>query len=96
MPPGYKKPISLGDKGADVDWLIYQLSILYEHPYEKTTGHIFDRETRKKVMDFQKSVNLPVSGIVGPRSWIFINSIEGINIPLLYQEESRRTMVGEN
>ncbi|RPG49922.1 MAG: peptidoglycan-binding protein [Gammaproteobacteria bacterium TMED1] len=96
MPPGYKKPISLGDKGADVDWLIYQLSILYEYPYEKTTGHVFDRETRKKVMDFQKSVNLPVSGIVGPRSWIFINSIEGINIPVLYQEESRRTMVGEN
>ena len=73
MPPGYKNPISLGDKGADVDWLIYQLSLLYEHPYKKTTGHVFDRATRKKVMDFQKSVNLPVSGIVGPRSWIFVN-----------------------
>ena len=59
-------------------------------------GHIFDSTTKKNVIDFQKSVNLPVSGIVGPFSWIFINNIEGIDIPLLYEEESRRLIVGKN
>ena len=96
MPPGYKDPISLGDKGADVDWLIYQLSILHENPPVKMIGHVFDSETKKNVIDFQKSVNLPISGIVGPLSWIFINNIEGINIPLLYEEESRRLIIGKN
>ena len=96
MPPGYQRPISLGDRGADVDWLVYQLSILEDDPNDKITGHLFDKTTSEKVMLFQKSANLTANGIVDPLSWIYLNSIEAINIPVLYQAESDNPSIGED
>lgn len=96
MPPGYQRPISLGDRGADVDWLVYQLSILEDDPNDKITGHVFDKTTSEKVMLFQKSANLTANGIVDPLSWIYLNSIEAINIPVLYQAESDNPSIGED
>ncbi len=83
MPPGYQTATSFGDSGADVDWLIYQLAVFEQRTPAQTTGFTFDETVVQRVKRFQESVNVPANGVVGPRSWIHINSIEGVNIPFL-------------
>ena len=83
MPPGYKTPISLGDVGADVDWLVNQLAVLEPDRPNQTTGYTFDDNILEQVKRFQRNTDLPASGVVDPRVWIHINSVEGINIPFL-------------
>lgn len=83
MPPGYQKPTILGDSGADVDWLVYQLAVFEQRIPDKTIGFTFDEAVVMRVKRFQESVNVPANGVVDPRSWIHINSIEGVNIPFL-------------
>ncbi len=83
MPPGYQKPTILGDSGADVDWLVYQLAVFEQRIPDKTIGFTFDESVVMRVKRFQESVNVPANGVVDPRSWIHINSIEGVNIPFL-------------
>ncbi|HAK52017.1 MAG TPA: hypothetical protein DCM54_08975 [Gammaproteobacteria bacterium] len=83
MPPGYQTPTTLGDNGADVDWLVYQLAIFEQRTPDQTTGFTFDESVVQQVKHFQESVNVPANGVVDPTSWIHINSIEGVNIPFL-------------
>ena len=83
MPPGYQRATSFGDSGADVDWLVYQLAVFEQRTPAQTTGFTFDEAVVQRVKRFQENVNVPANGVVGPRSWIHINSIEGVNIPFL-------------
>jgi general secretion pathway protein A len=86
MPPGYTKPLSLGDSGSAVDWLVYQLALLNKRSPSQTTGYTFDAAVLNQVRRFQTSVDVPANGIVDPQTWIYLNNIEGINIPLLRQD----------
>ena len=83
MPPGYTKPLSLGDNGSAVDWLVYQLAVLNKRSPSQTTGFTFDAAVLNQVRRFQTSVDITANGIVDPQTWIYLNNIEGINIPLL-------------
>jgi general secretion pathway protein A len=83
MPPGYTKPLSLGDNGSAVDWLVYQLAVLNKRSPSQTTGFTFDDAVLNQVRRFQTSVDITANGIVDPQTWIYLNNIEGINIPLL-------------
>lgn len=86
MPPGYLLPISEGSRGATVDWLGAQLSI-YDGLPELAPATTFDNLLTGRVESFQKSVNLPPTGIVGPETWIHLNSIEGIGVPFLVKKQ---------
>jgi len=82
MPPGYQAPVSEGSEGATVEWLASQLSAFDGLPLIPTSA-IFDASLTKRVQAFQRSVNLETSGVVGPETWIHLNSIEGIGVPFL-------------
>jgi len=94
MPPGYQSPISEGSKGATVDWLGAQLSVFDGLPL-RTANAIFDNSLAQRVSSFQKSANLNPSGTVGPKTWIHLNSLEGIGIPFL-GEKRALTVGGED
>ena len=86
IPPGYLLPISEGSRGATVDWLGAQLSI-YDGSPELAPATTFDKTLADRVQSFQKSVNLAPTGIVGPKTWIHLNSVEGIGVPFLIKKQ---------
>ena len=94
MPPGYQSPISEGSKGATVDWLGAQLSVFDSFPL-LTANATFDNSLAQRVLSFQRSVKLNPSGIVGPKTWIHLNSLEGIGIPFLGDRQAL-TVDGED
>ena len=94
MPPGYQSPISEGSKGATVDWLGAQLSVFDSFPL-LTANATFDNSLAQRVLSFQRSVKLNPSGIVGPKTWIHLNSLEGIGIPFLGNRQAL-TVDGED
>jgi len=83
MPPDYKRPVSLGDQGASVDWLVNQLAIIDSLPPAFSTGHNFDVQLEDRVKRFQLSVGLTPNGAVGVKTWIHVNNAQGFNIPML-------------
>ena len=85
MPPGYLLPTSEGSSGATVDWLGAQLSI-YDGLPALSPAATFDKSFSERVQSFQKSVNLAPTGIVGPHTWVHLNSIEGIGVPFLVRK----------
>ncbi len=86
MPPGYQSPISEGSKGATVDWLGSQLSV-FDGASLQAPNATFDANLSQRVQSFQESVELDPTGIVGPETWIHLNSLEGIGIPFLVDRQ---------
>lgn len=83
-PPAYQQPAKLGDRGAAIDWLQTQLSFVEgsEVPLS-IEGSVFDTTLESRVKRFQISVGLVPDGIVGPQTWIHLNSADASNIPKL-------------
>ncbi len=83
MPPDYKRPLTLGDQGASVDWLASQLAVLDSMPPVTVPEYNFDLRLENRVKRFQQSVGLTPNGAVGVKTWIHLNNIQGLDIPLL-------------
>lgn len=86
MPPAYRQPLQLDDTGAAVDWLVVQLAMMAGHQPPLAAGFVYDRQMQDQVMNFQASVGLAPNGIVDALTWIHLNSVEAINIPVLIQD----------
>jgi general secretion pathway protein A len=82
-PPGYKAPISMGDRGPDVDWLVNRLQVINERTGPTTPGYVFDGELEVQVKQFQLTTGLTPDGIAGVKTWIKINDADGIGTPRL-------------
>ena len=87
MPPGYFEPTSEGSIGATVDWLGSQLSG-FDGLELLATPATFDAQLKTRVLSFQTSVGLEPTGMVGPETWIHLNSLEGIGIPFLLDKQA--------
>ena len=83
MPPGYKAPLKRNDRGASVDWLVTQMALIDGKPPPMDTGFIFNTMLENRIRDFQASLGLTPNGIVGPMTWIHINSLDAVNVPML-------------
>ena len=83
LPPDYKRPLTLGDQGASVDWLVSQLAVLDSMPPVTAPEYNFDLRLENRVKRFQQSVGLTPNGAVGVKTWIHLNNIQGLDIPLL-------------
>lgn len=83
LPPDYKRPLTLGDQGASVDWLVSQLAVLDSMPPVTVPKDNFDLRLENRVKRFQQSVGLTPNGAVGVKTWIHLNNIQGLDIPLL-------------
>jgi general secretion pathway protein A len=85
-PPAYSDPARRGDKGAAVDWLQTQLAVVEGSDVPSiAAGTAFDEDLEARVKRFQISVGLVPDGIVGPQTWIHLNSADAANIPRLDQ-----------
>lgn len=63
--------LHLGSKGEAVRQV--QTLLKQKGFYRGSVNGVFDQQTRKAVMAFQKSKNLPVDGIVGPQTMAAMN-----------------------
>lgn len=83
LPPGYKNPVNPGDRGAAVDWLAVQMAVINNTEILREAGNTYTESLRRQVEAFQKSNGLTPNGTVDARTWIHINSVEGLGIPFL-------------
>ena len=87
-PPGYQVPLTVGDRGPAVDWLVNRLAIIDDANPGLDPGYIFDGALESRVRQFQISSGLTPDGIAGVKTWIKINDQDGIQTPRLYSETS--------
>ena len=87
-PPGYQVPLTVGDRGPAVDWLVNRLAIIDDANPGLDPGYIFDGALESRVRQFQISSGLTPDGIAGVKTWIKINDQDGIQTPRLYGETS--------
>lgn len=86
-PPGYERPLELGDAGVSVDWLANQLALMESSPPFLSTEVAFSEALQDRLKQFQMSVSIIPDGVAGVQTWIHVNSILGAGIPFLKQEE---------
>ncbi len=81
-PPAYRRPLKLGDSGADVDWLTERIAFVYQDPTIKQVK-VFDHYLQDMLMDFQQRHGLKADGIAGMNTLIQLNSSTTEGIPRL-------------
>ncbi len=82
-PPGYKAPISMGNRGPAVDWLVNRLQVINDRSGPTKPGYVFDGELEVQVKQFQLTTGLTPDGIAGVKTWIKINDADDIDTPRL-------------
>ncbi|MEL0216912.1 MAG: peptidoglycan-binding domain-containing protein, partial [Gammaproteobacteria bacterium] len=87
-PPGYQVPLTVGDRGPAVDWLVNRLAIINDANPPLSPGYIFDGTLESRVRQFQLSSGLTPDGIAGVKTWIKINDKDGVATPRLDKEAS--------
>ena len=85
MPPGYQGPSKRDDRGATVDWLVTQMALIDGKSPLLDTGFLFNAKLEDRIRKFQASVGITPTGEVDPITWIHINSVEAVNVPMLNQ-----------
>ncbi len=83
MPPAYEKPLTIGDRGAAVDWLATQLALIDSSPLASSTGNKFDSAMQERLKRFQLESGITPNGIANIETWIFLNNFQSIGIPTL-------------
>jgi general secretion pathway protein A len=82
-PPNYKGDIRPGMKGAEVQWLAKQLSLINGQTVRDRKNPVFDNALVSQVKKFQISRGLKPDGVVGPQTIIHLNTAAGSDEPLL-------------
>lgn len=85
-PPGYQVPLTMGDTGPAVDWIVNRLAIIDDIKPPQSQAYIFDGTLEARVRQFQISSGLTPDGIAGVKTLIKINDRDSIRTPRLYQE----------
>jgi general secretion pathway protein A len=81
-PATYQQPLTLGDSGASVDWLVNRLTQAESGRSTLEAGYIFDLNLEQRVKALQLAAGINADGIVGPRTWILLNN-SNADIPRL-------------
>jgi general secretion pathway protein A len=85
-PPEFRAHLKPGDKGPDVDWLAARLAVIngYEQP---APGRQYDAAMSREVRVFQSAQGLAADGVVGPKTYMAINSASGVSEPQLQEPQ---------
>jgi general secretion pathway protein A len=83
MPPDYNGNLHQGSEGVAVAWLRTQLTELMGVRLDAATPGTFDPILHAAVIRFQRQRGLRPDGIVGPATWIEINSAGTRRVPRL-------------
>jgi general secretion pathway protein A len=81
-PRSWRDELAVGDRGPDVDWLAKRLSQIYDlkKPQENQP---LDAALRKHLVEFQGAQNLKADGVAGPKTFIRLYQLGGVQEPRL-------------
>ncbi|MRW91196.1 AAA family ATPase [Duganella sp. FT80W] len=81
-PRAWRDEVRSGDHGPDVDWLARRLSQIYDlkKPQENQP---LDAALRTRLMEFQSAQNLKADGVAGPKTFIRLYQLGGVQEPHL-------------
>ena len=82
-PPFYHSAVQPGSHGPIVQWLDQQLVRLYGHDQTPTIHDTYNDELKSQIVKFQQSKGLTPDGVVGPHTFILLNSELEADLPLL-------------
>jgi general secretion pathway protein A len=81
-PRAFRDEVHPGDTGADVDWIAGRLAQLNKLDAPRL-GQPFDDATRRLLRGFQARQNLKADGVAGPRTYMRLNQLGGVDEPRL-------------
>ena len=81
-PRAWRDEVSQGDKGPDVDWLARRLAQLHGAKKPQDNQPL-DGATLRLLREFQSSQNLKADGVAGPKTFIRLNQLGGVQEPRL-------------
>jgi general secretion pathway protein A len=86
-PPGYNRPLQIGHTGQAVAWLTEKLAQVNKYDFSMDDDSIFNESLQLRVRDFQKEQALVPDGVAGPRTFIRLNTLAGLDVPTLISNE---------
>ena len=86
-PPYYQAAVQPGSQGPIVQWLDQQLVRLYGQNSVPTIHDTYNDELISQVIRFQLSKGLIPDGVAGPRTFIRINTLVGLDVPTLINNQ---------
>jgi general secretion pathway protein A len=81
-PRSWRDEVSSGDRGPDVDWLAGRLSQLYELKKPQDNQPL-DTALRARLTEFQTEQHLKADGVAGPKTFIRLYQLGGVQEPRL-------------
>jgi general secretion pathway protein A len=82
MPRGFREQVAAGDHGADVDWIAERLAQLDKSAAPRVDQPLGAR-TQELLRAFQQKQNLKADGVAGPRTYMRLNQLSGVDEPRL-------------
>jgi general secretion pathway protein A len=81
-PRAFRDEVKPGDTGPDVDWIAARLAQINKTA-APPSAQPFDEPTRRLLRAFQASQNLKADGVAGPRTYMRLNQMSGVDEPRL-------------
>jgi general secretion pathway protein A len=83
VPRGFRDQVGPGDSGPDVDWIAARLAELDGKRAPPPAGQILDEPSRRLLRAFQVKQDLKADGLAGPRTYMRLNQLSGVDEPHL-------------
>jgi len=81
-PRTFRDEVHPGDTGPDVDWIAGRLAELNKQDAPRAERPL-DEPTRRLLRAFQAKQNLKADGVAGPRTYMRLNQLSGVDEPRL-------------
>lgn len=81
-PDAFREQLRAGDRGPEVDWIAEQLARQEGAPAPEP-NRLFDAGMVRRVREFQGVHGLERDGVVGPKTFMYLNRIRGVDEPHL-------------
>ena len=82
VPRAFRDEVRPGDTGPDVDWIAGRLAELNQLTAPPTEQPL-DEPARRLLRAFQSKQNLKADGVAGPRTYMRLNQLSGVDEPRL-------------
>jgi general secretion pathway protein A len=93
-PHDWRDQVVAGDRGPDVDWLAQRLAQLYELA-APTANQPLDAALRKRLREFQAAQHLKADGVAGPKTFIRLYQLGGVQEPRLLAQSAGTAAAGK-
>ncbi|WLI90127.1 AAA family ATPase [Massilia sp. R2A-15] len=87
-PRGFRDQVGADEAGPDVDWIAARLAQI-NHVAAPELNQPLDARMRKLLREFQKQQNLKADGVAGPRTYMRLNQLGGVDEPRLLHNGAR-------